>query len=102
MAEVFNFGPVRTPGCGVFRNIHELRPGHMVIFNREQTRVVQYWSLRSAPHTDDLETTAEHIRALLEDTVKRQLIADMPIVAMLSGGLDSEWSSRTGRRRIQA
>ena len=89
MAEVFNFGSVRTPGCGVFRNIHELRPGHMVIFNREQTRVVQYWSLRSAPHTDDLETTAEHIRALLEDTVKRQLIADMPIVAMLSGGLDS-------------
>jgi asparagine synthase (glutamine-hydrolysing) len=45
--------------------------------------------LRSAPHTDDVETTAEKIRALLEDTVHRQLIADMPVVSMLSGGLDS-------------
>src|SRR5262249_17395672 len=89
MAEIFSLIPGRTPGYGVFRNILELRPGHMAIFNREHSRVVQYWSLRSAPHTDDLETTSEHIRALLEDTVKRQLIADMPVVAMLSGGLDS-------------
>jgi asparagine synthase (glutamine-hydrolysing) len=89
MAEIFNFSPGRTPGCGVFRNIDELRPGHMALFTHERTRVVQYWSLHSAPHTDDLETTTEHIRALLEDTVQRQLIADMPVVAMLSGGLDS-------------
>jgi len=41
------------------------------------------------PHTDDLPTTAAHIRALLEDTVRRQLIADVPLVTMLSGGLDS-------------
>src|SRR4029077_1606522 len=34
-------------------------------------------------------TTAEHLRVLLEDIVRHQLIADVPVVAMLSGGLDS-------------
>ncbi len=41
------------------------------------------------PHTDDLPTTIEHIRTLLEDSVKRQLIADVPVAALLSGGLNS-------------
>lgn len=87
LAEVFGFR--RAPGSGVFRDVHELRPGHLATFTRERTRVTRYWMLRSAPHTDDVETTAEKIRALLEDTVHRQLIADMPVVSMLSGGLDS-------------
>lgn len=87
LAELLTF--VRIPDSGVYRNVHELRPGHMLICRGQGARISQYWSLRSAPHTDDLETTAEHIRALLEDTVRRQLIADVPIVTMLSGGLDS-------------
>jgi asparagine synthase (glutamine-hydrolysing) len=87
LAEIFGFR--RAPGSGIFRDVHELRPGHIATFTRERTRVTRYWMLRSVPHTDDVETTAEKIRALLEDTVHRQLIADMPVVAMLSGGLDS-------------
>src|SRR6185312_3448273 len=78
-----------TPSGAVYRNVHEVRAGHKIIFDRERTRITRYWSLRSAPHTDDLETTVEHIKTLLEDTVKRQLIADVPVVTMLSGGLDS-------------
>jgi asparagine synthase (glutamine-hydrolysing) len=77
------------PGSSGYRNVHEVRPGHMLLFERERSRTVQYWSLRSAPHTDDLKTTEERVRALLEDTVRRQLIADVPVVTMLSGGLDS-------------
>lgn len=80
---------IRTPGFGYYHDVHEVRPGHMLSFERERKRDIQYWSLRSAPHTDDLETTIQHIQALLEDTVKRQLIADVPVVSMLSGGLDS-------------
>lgn len=100
LAEVFTTGRM-TPGFAVFRNIQEMRPGHMIIFNSERTRTVQYWALRSAPHTDDLNTTAERVRALLEDTVKRQLIADMPVVAMLSGGLDSSGLVGLAGRELQ-
>jgi len=87
LANILTF--VRTPGSGIYRDVHELRPGHMMVCRKEGARISRYWSLRSALHTDDLETTTAHIRALLEDTVRHQLIADVPIVALLSGGLDS-------------
>jgi asparagine synthase (glutamine-hydrolysing) len=89
LAELLSAGPIHPPGFAIYRHLHEVRPGHMLLFDCQRTRVMQYWSLRSAPHTDDLTTTIEHIRTLLDDTVRRQLIADVPVVAMLSGGLDS-------------
>ncbi|GHO85821.1 asparagine synthase (glutamine-hydrolyzing) [Dictyobacter formicarum] len=89
IADIFGAGVIHTPGFGYFHDVHEVRPGYQLVFERERTRASQYWSLRSAPHPDDLETTAQRIRALLKDTVKRQLIADVPVVSMLSGGLDS-------------
>src|SRR2546421_4631302 len=87
LAEILSF--VRTPGSGVYRDVHELRPGHLAIYSEKGMQISRYWSLRSAPHTDDLQTTTEYIRTLLEDTVKQQLIADVPVATLLSGGLDS-------------
>ncbi|HEY4389607.1 MAG TPA: asparagine synthase (glutamine-hydrolyzing) [Ktedonobacteraceae bacterium] len=87
LAEILTF--VRTPDSGIYRNVQELRPGHLLICREQTSRISRYWTLRSVPHTDDLDTTAEHIRMLLEDTVKHQLIADVPVVTLLSGGLDS-------------
>ncbi len=89
LAEIFGLGPMRTPGVSVFKDVKEVRAGHTVAFTREGKRITRYWELKSKPHTDDVDTTAERIRAILEDTVRRQLISDMPLVAMLSGGLDS-------------
>lgn len=100
MAEIFSMGPARTPGLGVFRDVHEVRSGHMLLFTPEHMRTIQYWSLQCRPHTDDLETTVEHIRELLVDTVRRQLIADVPVVALLSGGLDSSGLTALARREF--
>ncbi|GHO49330.1 asparagine synthase (glutamine-hydrolyzing) [Ktedonospora formicarum] len=87
-------------GGGIFRDINELHPGWCATFTRERVNLRPYWQLISHPHTDDLETTAEHIRALLSDTVKRQLIADMPVVTLLSGGLDSSGVSSLAARNF--
>lgn len=87
--EIFGLGPIRTPGFGVFRGIQEVRPGHYIIFTKEKEHHQQYWKLESKPHEDDVDTTVNKIREILEDSVKRQLIADKPVVSMLSGGLDS-------------
>ena len=56
LAAVFGFR--RAPGSGVFRDVHELRPGHMATFTHNSTHVTRYWALRSAPHPDDLEIGA--------------------------------------------
>lgn len=89
LAEIFIIGPARTPGHGIFRGISELKPGHSMIFSRKGLDIHQYWALQSMPHFDDFDTTVVRVRELLEDTVKRQLVADVPVCTLLSGGLDS-------------
>ncbi|KEK23991.1 asparagine synthase (glutamine-hydrolyzing) [Bacillus gaemokensis] len=89
LAEIFCLGPMRTPGHAIFKDIHEVRGGHYMLFTSNKTKTIQYWTLKSKTHTDDLDTTVETIRSILQDTVKRQLVADRPVVSMLSGGLDS-------------
>lgn len=87
LTELFTFR--RSPGAAIYRDVYELRPAHKAVCDRNGMHISRYWSLRSEPHTEDLPTTAEHIRILLRDIVKRQLIADVPVVSLLSGGLDS-------------
>ncbi|WP_027718864.1 asparagine synthase (glutamine-hydrolyzing) [Desulfovirgula thermocuniculi] len=89
LAEIFIMGPGRTPGHGVFYGVKELRPGHCLVFSPQGLRVYRYWSLQSLPHQDDLPTTAAKVRWLLEDAVRRQLVADVPVCTLLSGGVDS-------------
>ena len=109
LAEVFALGPSRTPGHGVFRGIRELRAGYTLSYSREGLRIRQYWKLASRPHEDDLETTVEQVRYLLRDTVERQLVADVPICTLLSGGLDSSaisalaagYLAKTGKGRLR-
>ncbi|SFI72130.1 asparagine synthase (glutamine-hydrolyzing) [Thermoflavimicrobium dichotomicum] len=89
LAEILVMGPARTPGTGVFRGIKECKPGCWIQFGREGMMTKPYWELRSKDHTDDFQTTAIHVRELFRDAVKRQLVSDVPIGTMLSGGLDS-------------
>ncbi|MEW6623648.1 MAG: asparagine synthase (glutamine-hydrolyzing) [Bacillota bacterium] len=89
LAEVFALGPARTPGHGVFKQIAELKAGGYLIYDRNGLREYQYWKLKSQPHEHDFETTREHVRDLFCDTVSRQLVADVPVCTLLSGGLDS-------------
>lgn len=89
LAEIFALGPARTPGCGVFKGIEELRPGYRLSHDRAGTRVDRYWSLESFAHEDDVDATIQKISWLVKDTVNRQLVSDVPVCTLLSGGLDS-------------
>ncbi len=89
LAEIFTMGTIRTPGHGIFRGIHELRPGFTLSYGHNGTRLRRYWQLSSQPHEDDEATTILRLQALLDDAVRRQLIADVPVCILLSGGFDS-------------
>lgn len=89
LAEVFALSPARTPGHGVFQNVHEVRPGYSLIVTPNGIRKHRYWKLVSQPHSDDLGTTTERVRELVTDSIHRQLVADVPVSTLLSGGLDS-------------
>ena len=87
--ELFGIGPAHSPGCTPFKNIKEVLPAHFIIYNLDGFKDIEYWKLQTKEHTDNLEQTAEKIRFLLKDSVERQMISDVPIGTLLSGGLDS-------------
>lgn len=89
LQELFAISPARTQGVGVFKDVLELRPAHSMIIDRSGIKIFPYWSLESHAHTDSYEDTVEKVRTLVTDSIKRQLISDVPIGTLLSGGLDS-------------
>jgi len=80
---------IRTLGLTPFMDLFELRPGHYLKLARSGSSVHKYWELQARPHEDDLQTTISTTRELLEDIVARQLVSDVPLCMLLSGGLDS-------------
>lgn len=89
ISELFGLGPAHTPGIVAFKNISELKPAHLGIYNSSGLHIEKYWSLVSKPHEDSLKTTCEKTKFLLEDSIRRQLVSDVPLCTFLSGGLDS-------------
>lgn len=87
--EVFSIGPARTYGCGVLKDMEELLPGHYLICTPDGIRRQSYWKLVSRPHEDSYERTIEKTSFLVEDSVRRQMVSDVPICTFLSGGVDS-------------
>ena len=88
-AEIILLGPGRTPGSGVFRGILELEPGCCGYFESGSLKISRYWMLKDREHRESLEETVEHVRYLVTDAIKRQMVSDVPLGTFLSGGLDS-------------
>ena len=101
LAELLLIGPARTPGTGLFRGIEELKPGHYMMHSPRGTSVNRYWQLESREHEDDLHTTQAKVRELVIDAVKRQLISDVPVCTLLSGGLDSSAITALATRQLE-
>ncbi len=89
LAEIMLIGPGRTPGCGVFKGIEEVKPAHYLFFDNRGLYHYKYWSVESREHTDSFKETVEKVRFLVTDSIKRQLVSDVPLATFLSGGLDS-------------
>ncbi|MPY58306.1 asparagine synthase (glutamine-hydrolyzing) [Streptomyces spongiae] len=93
-------GYVKEPGQATWKGMREVKPGTMLIVDRGGVRERVYWRLEVDEHHDDTETTVRRIRELLEDSVSRQLVADVPLCLLLSGGLDSSALTALAARKL--
>ncbi len=82
-------GYVAAPGC-MFKGIRKLPPGTLLAVEGAQVREWRYWRL---PHAIDPAPSeaqwVERVRAQLDQSVRMQMVSDVPIGAFLSGGVDS-------------
>ncbi len=90
IADYFYYGYVPDPKS-IYPNIHKLSPAHTLTAERGRAvRVERYWrpvfANGAAP---PLEDAADMLREKLDDSVRLQLMSDVPLGAFLSGGVDS-------------
>lgn len=89
LQEILGIGPARTSGNGVFKGMNEVLPGHFMIFTGSGLTESKYWDLTSCEHTDSYSDTVEKVSFLVRDSIKRQMVSDVPVCTFLSGGIDS-------------
>ncbi len=100
--EVMLLGPGRIPGSGVFRGIREVEPACCGYYEGHRLSLRRYWNLEDREHLERFEDTAAHVRWLVTDAVKRQLVSDVPVATFLSGGLDSSLISAIADKELAA
>lgn len=89
LQEILSLSPSRIPGSGVFKNIKELRPGHYMIYENDKITIKRYWNIKEKINKDNYETATKKIEKYLTESIKRQMVSDVDIACLLSGGLDS-------------
>lgn len=74
----------------VYEKINRLMPGEALVVEKGKVRRFYYFKLQeSRPPTRSEAPTPQRLREKLEEAVKLELLADVPIGAFLSGGVDS-------------
>jgi asparagine synthase (glutamine-hydrolysing) len=75
----------------IYKGIHKLEPGHVLVADKGSVRTSRYWDLEFTGEGDLLreDEYLERLDALLSESVALRQIADVPLGAFLSGGIDS-------------
>lgn len=87
--ELLGLGPSLSPGKTLYRDIYSLRPAHYLFLWDDHLEIRRYWIPQKKCHHKSYEETVKDIRCLVNQSIQRQLLSDVDISCMLSGGLDS-------------
>lgn len=101
LCEIFTASPVKTQNNTVFKNIYELKPAHTMIINRSGTFINCYWQLQYKEHNDSYDDTVEKTKEILYDSIKRNLVSDVPVATLLSSDLTSDFITEVAKTELQ-
>jgi asparagine synthase (glutamine-hydrolysing) len=89
LAQYLTYGYIPHPRT-ILRGVHKLPPAHFAVWHEGTLELGRYWNPdwndeQDRPPAED----AERLRATLGEAVREQMVADVPLGAFLSGGIDS-------------
>lgn len=87
--EILYLSPNFVSGRSPFKDILELSPAECMIFDKNGLKKWTYWQVVAKPFFKDKSYAYEKTEFLVSDAIKRQLVSDVPLSTLLSGGLDS-------------
>jgi asparagine synthase (glutamine-hydrolysing) len=85
----------------IYSNIKALAPAHYLVYRDGRVHVSRYWLPPATENDIDAGEAVERCRTLLDQAVQRQLVADVPVGAFLSGGLDSSTICLMASRHVE-
>ncbi len=78
------------PWKSVYKNVFQLPPAHSAVYRNGGLDIQRYWDIPFQPIAIGYDEAKEEVRRLLDEAVKkRMLAADVEVGALLSGGVDS-------------
>jgi asparagine synthase (glutamine-hydrolysing) len=84
-----SFYAIPTPYT-ILQSVEALPAGHSLTFQDNRLAIREYWNIPTIePLTQSEDSIREELRELLEESIRLRMIADVPVGAFLSGGLDS-------------
>jgi asparagine synthase (glutamine-hydrolysing) len=87
--EYLTYGYVPHPRT-ILEGVHKLPPAHYAVWHEDTLEIERYWSPDwNGEVRRPIEEDIAELRATLSDAVREQMIADVPLGAFLSGGIDS-------------
>ncbi|MBQ4510631.1 MAG: asparagine synthase (glutamine-hydrolyzing), partial [Clostridia bacterium] len=95
--EILYLSPNFVSGKSVFCDISELSPAQCMTFGKSGKRIWKYWKIKAKPYFKDRSYAIEKTRELMRDAIRRQMVSDVPLCVLLSGGLDSSVVSAIGQ-----
>lgn len=73
----------------LFKHIKQLPPAHCLTLINGKLTISRYWEASKKQNELTVDSSIEHIKYMLEDSVRSHLVSDAPIGCYLSGGIDS-------------
>lgn len=88
-------------GRSMFAGVRQLEPGHLLVADERGIRETAFWRIAFDRRPRARRDAAEAVRETVEASIKRQLAADVPVMAYLSGGIDSS-AIVAGAHRVES
>lgn len=92
--DYLTYGYVPSPKT-YYRNVYKLEPAHMITYNLQTNKIdknVSYWKLHINTNVGRQRKQSElknELKMLIQESVKEQMVSDVPVGTFLSGGVDS-------------